>query len=282
MLEFAGKTAVITGGGSGIGRGMAIAFAREGMNVVVADVELDAAEAVAQEVKALDARSLAVQCDVAGLESVRSLAGRATAEFGSVEVLCNNAGVSIGRRGMYATHEDWQWVMGVNLWGVIHGTEAFLPGMLASGNDCHIVNTSSMNGIVPSARSALYSATKYGVLGLSETLANELAGTKVGISILCPAAVTTRIMESERNRPAGLLAPEPPPVPHAVSSTFDLSPALDPVSVGELVLLGIRRNQLHIFTDQKVRALIEARHQRMLSEFDVLAEWEQSRASATN
>lgn len=280
MQDFAGKTAVITGGGSGIGRGLAIAFAREGMNVVVADVELDAATAVASELKESGERAIAVQCDVAELTSVRALAERATAEFGTVEVLCNNAGVSIGRRGTYATHEDWTWVMGVNLWGVIHGVEAFLPGMMASGNECHIVNTSSMNGIVPSARSALYSTTKYGVLGLSETLANELVGTKVGISILCPAAVTTRIMDSERNRPAELVASEPPPVPHVASSSFDISPALDPVEVGELVVLGMRRNQLHIFTDQKVRALIEARHARMLEEFDVLAEWERARTTA--
>ena len=276
MDTFEGKTAVVTGGGSGIGRGMALAFAREGMNVVVSDIELEPAQAVASEVEALGVRSLAVKNDVADLESVRALAAASVDAFGSVQVLCNNAGVSVGRRGMHATHEDWQWVLGVNLWGVVHGMEAFLPGMLAQDEPCHIVNTSSMNGIFPSGRSAMYSTSKYGVLGLTETFANELAGTNVGISALCPAGVTTRIMESERNRPAELEPPEPAPA-HVPSSTFDLSPSLDPIEVGELVVIGIRRRQLHIFTDMKVRPLIEEHHARMMAEFDVLAEWEASK-----
>ena len=277
MESFEGKTAVITGGGSGIGRGIGIVFAREGMNVVVADIEQTAAGAVANELREIGVAAIPVRANVAELASVQELAEHAIAEFGTVQVLCNNAGVSIGRRGIHAAHEDWLWVLGVNLWGVVHGVEAFLPGMLAQDEPCHIVNTSSMNGIVPSARSAMYSASKYGVLGLSETLANELAGTNVGISILCPAAVSTRIMESERNRPPELAPSEPPPAPHRPSSTFDISPPLDPVEVGELVVHGIRRGQLHIFTDQKVRALIEARHERMMGEFEHLAEWEAAR-----
>jgi NAD(P)-dependent dehydrogenase (short-subunit alcohol dehydrogenase family) len=278
MDEFVGRTAVITGGGSGIGRGMAIAFAREGMNIVVADIEAAPAEAVAGEVRALGVRALAVPADVTDLTSVQALAAAAVAEFGTVEVLCNNAGISVGVRGMHARHEDWIWVLGVNLWGVIHGVEAFLPGMLAHGGECHIVNTSSMNGILPSARSAMYSTSKYGVLGLTETLANELQGTNVGISALCPAAVSTRIFDSERNRPPSLTPSDPPP-PHTPSARFDISAALDPVEVGELVLLGMRCKQLHIFTDMKVKPLIEAHHARMLAEFDVLAEWEAGRST---
>jgi NAD(P)-dependent dehydrogenase (short-subunit alcohol dehydrogenase family) len=274
MEIFAGKTAVITGGGSGIGRGMAVAFAREGMNVVVADVEMPAAESVVNELRELGVSAIAVCTDVADFASVQELAGTAAMEYGAVHVLCNNAGVSIGRQGIHATHEDWLWVLGVNLWGVVHGVEAFLPSMLAQDEPCHIVNTSSMNGIVPSARSAMYSTSKYGVLGLSETLANELADTNVGVSVLCPAAVSTRIMDSERNRPPELAPSTLAPVPHRQSSTFDISPPLDPVDVGELVVQGIRLRQLHIFTDQKVRALIQARHDRMLAEFDHLARWE--------
>lgn len=276
MENFKGKTAVITGAGSGIGRGMAVAFAREGMQVVVSDIERAAAEAVVAEIVAAGGKAAAIATDVTSLDSVRSLAAFAERTYGAVDVLCNNAGVSVGTRGIDASHEDWTWVMGVNLWGVIHGIEAFLPAMRERKTECHIVNTASMNGIFPSGRSALYSTTKYGLLGLSETLANELADSHIGISILCPASVATRIFESERNRPAALVPNRTTEVPvmPPPSSKFDISPPLDPVTVGELVLHGIRHRQLHIFTDMKVKPIIEARHRRMIAEFDRLAEFE--------
>lgn len=276
MENFKGKTAVITGAGSGIGRGMAIAFARAGMQIVVSDIERAAADKVVAEIVAAGGKAAAIATDVASLDSVRSLAAFAERTFGAVDILCNNAGVSVAKRGVDASHEDWTWVLGVNLWGVIHGIEAFLPAMRARKEECYIVNTSSMNGIFPSARSAMYSTTKYGLLGLSETLANELAGSNVGISILCPASVATRIFESERNRPAALVPTKPDAVAHVPSSVFDISPPIDPVTVGEMVLNGIRRRQLHIFTDMKVKPIIEARHQRMMTEFDRLAEFEAS------
>jgi NAD(P)-dependent dehydrogenase (short-subunit alcohol dehydrogenase family) len=275
MQDVQGRTAVVTGGGSGIGRGMCIVFARHGMRVVVADVELDAAASVAAEIAAAGGRAHAVEVDVADRRSVESMAAVARDVFGPVHLLCNNAGVSHRRRGIHATHEDWVWMLGVNLWGVIHGVETFLPAMLESGDEAHIVNTSSMNGIVPSAFSAMYSTSKYGVMGLTETLRNELAGTSVGISALCPAGVRSRIGESERNRPADLAAPTPPPT-HEPSSTFDISPALDPEVVGEMTLQGIRDDRLYIFTDQKVRHLIEAHHSQMVAAFDDLARFEAS------
>ncbi len=276
MQDFDGRTAVITGGGSGIGRGMATVFARAGMRVVVADVEEAAAAATADQVAAAGGKAIAVRTDVADFDDVKRLARLAHDAFGNVHVLCNNAGVSHRRRGVDATHEDWVWMLGVNLWGVVHGIEAFLPGMLASGEEGHIVNTSSMNGIVPSALSAMYSTSKYGVLGLTETLRNELRNTQVGISALCPAAVRTQITRSERNRPAHLAAPTPPP-PHLPSNSFDISEPREPEQVGDMVLEGIRRNQLHIFTDMKIKALIDGHYQRMVQEFDNLSEWEQSR-----
>jgi len=277
--EFRGKHAVITGAGSGIGRGMAIVFARAGMDVVVSDIEMDAAERVAGEVRAHGVKAVAARTDVADLASVQELGRLAYDELGSVQVLCNNAGVSHRRRGIHATHEDWVWMLGVNLWGVVHGVETFLPAMLADPEPAHIVNTSSMNGIVPSAMSAMYSTSKYGVLGLTETIRNELEGLHVGISALCPAAVRTRIFESERNRPAELQAPTTPP-PHVASSRFDLSPALEPEVVGEMVLQGIRRNQLYIFTDMKIRPLIEHHHALMMQAFDDLADFERGKAAA--
>jgi NAD(P)-dependent dehydrogenase (short-subunit alcohol dehydrogenase family) len=276
VQQFDGKTAVITGAGSGIGRGMALVFARAGMNIVVSDVEVVAAEQVAKEINASGGKAIAQATDVADLEAVRALAERARGEFGAVHVLCNNAGVSHRRRGVDATHEDWVWMLGVNLWGVVHGVETFLGPMLESGEEAHIVNTSSMNGIVPSALSAMYSTSKYGVLGLTETFRNELVGTKVGISALCPAAVSTRITQSERNRPASLAAPTPPP-PHTPSSSFAISPAIEPEVVGEMVLDGIRNNQLYIFTDMKVRDLVVEHHRRMLENFEDLARFEASR-----
>jgi NAD(P)-dependent dehydrogenase (short-subunit alcohol dehydrogenase family) len=280
MRDVRGKTAVVTGGGSGIGKGMCVVFARNGMDVVVADIERDAAAAVASEIVEAGGRAIPVAVDVADRASVDALATAATEAFGSVQLLCNNAGVSHRRRGIHATHEDWVWMLGVNLWGVIHGIEAFLPAMLGSGAEAHIVNTASMNGIVPSAFSAMYSTGKYGVMGLTETMRNELAGTSVGISVLCPAGVITRIGESERNRPAALAAPTPPPA-HVPSNRFDISPPLDPEVVGEMTLQGVRDDALYIFTDMKVRDLIDDHHARMVAAFDDLARFEASRQTAT-
>jgi NAD(P)-dependent dehydrogenase (short-subunit alcohol dehydrogenase family) len=276
MREFEGRTAVITGAGSGIGRGLATVFARAGMRVVVSDIEEPAAAETVHLVEAAGGQAIAVPTDVADFDDVKRLAARAREAFGDVHVLCNNAGVSHRRRGVDATHEDWVWMLGVNLWGTVHGMEAFLPAMLASGQEGHIVNTSSMNGIVPSALSAMYSTSKYGVLGLTETFRNELQGTKVSISALCPAGVRTQITRSERNRPAQLAAPTPPP-PHTPSNRFDLSEPRQPEQVGDMVLEGIRRNQLYIFTDMKVKALVDAHYQRMVGEFAHLSEWEDSR-----
>jgi molybdate transport system substrate-binding protein len=273
MRELRGKNAVITGGGSGIGRGMALAFAREGMNVLVSDIEPDAAEAVAAEVRALGRQGIAAPTDVARLADVQALSRLAFDSFQEVHVLCPNAGVAHARRGIHATHQDWVWMLGVNLWGVIHCIETFLPRMLGQQEPSHIVVTASMNGIFPSAYSAMYSTAKYGLMGLVETLRNELKGSRVSISALCPALVTTRLFESERNRPADLM-PDTPPPPHVRSTSFDISPPIAPEVVGDLVVHGIRRDQLHIFTDMKVKDLIEAHHRQMMAGFDELAAWE--------
>jgi NAD(P)-dependent dehydrogenase (short-subunit alcohol dehydrogenase family) len=268
-MEFKGTAAVVTGGGSGIGSGIALALAAAGANVVVADVEQDAAEAMAERVRALGVDSIAVRTDVTSLEQVQELATTARRRFGDVHLLFNNAGVSVLRRGVDATHADWTWLINVNLWGVVHGMEAFLPSMLASGAPCHIVNTASMNGLFPSARSPMYSATKYAVVGLTETFRNELSATDVAVSVLCPAAVTSRIDDAERNRPADLRADIPAP-PFTASMRYEISAPRDPESAGALVLDGIRNKQLFIFTDDSVRPYIEERHQRILADLDRL------------
>jgi NAD(P)-dependent dehydrogenase (short-subunit alcohol dehydrogenase family) len=276
MKTVQGKTAVVTGGGSGIGRGIAVTLANQGAQVVVADVDLDAAAETAKHIDAAGGAALAVQTDVADLDSMRALADATSSRFGPAQIVCNNAGVAYQCHGVDATHEDWMWMMGVNLWGVIHGIEVFLPPMVASGEEGHIVNTSSMNGFIPSSFSPMYSVAKYGVVGLTDVLRNELRDTKVGISVLCPAGVKTRIMSSERNRPESLRRPTTLPA-QTPSSTFDVSPPADPDEVGALTLQGILRNQFYIFTDMKVKALIQQHHERIMQDFDYLAEWQSNR-----
>lgn len=267
MDELAGRVAVVTGGGSGIGAGIVRALAGAGMDVVVADLDLVAAQSVAAAAGVLGVAALAVRTDVSDRAEVLALRDRALERFGAVHVVCNNAGVSVLRRGVDANHADWQWVIGVNLWGVVHGMEAFLPVMLASGQPGHIVNTASMNGLFPSGRSAMYSASKYAVVGLSETFRNELVDTQVRMSVLCPGAVTTRIDSSERNRPLHLAAPSGAP-PFTASSEFELSTPREPDEVGAMVRDAIRTGQFYIFTDAAVRTYLEARHADLLRDLD--------------
>lgn len=266
MHDLTGKTAVVTGSGSGIGRALAHACAREGMRVVVADVEAEAGATVATEIVDAGGTAMAVETDVSDRDAVVRLASETRCSLGTVHLLCNNAGVSLRRRGIHATHEDWLWVLGVNLWGAVHGIEAFLPDMLASGEEGHVVNTCSVASLVPSARSATYSTSKYGLLGLTETLRCELAGTPIGISALCPGAVTTALDDAARNRPSHLAAPTPAP-PHAMSWRLQLSSPITPELVAELTLAGVRNDQRYIFTDLRVRDLVEARHRELLADF---------------
>jgi NAD(P)-dependent dehydrogenase (short-subunit alcohol dehydrogenase family) len=268
MRDVTDRVAVVTGGGSGIGAGILLALAGAGAKVAVADVDLAAASAVAEQARSRGAEAIAVRTDVSSFQDVSRLAAAVLDRWGEVGVLCNNAGVSLKRRGLYATHADWQWILGVNLWGVVHGMEAFLPAMVASGREGHVVNTSSMNGLLPSARSPMYSAAKYGVVGLSETYRNELAGTAVSIAVLCPAAVDTRIDDSERNRPDGPATDAPEFAP---STSYDLSPALSADEVGALVLDGIRQNRFYLFTDRAIRPYLEARHREIMTDLGIVS-----------
>ncbi|MBI1848069.1 MAG: SDR family NAD(P)-dependent oxidoreductase, partial [Candidatus Rokubacteria bacterium] len=191
--------AVVTGGGSGIGRALVEVFAREGMKVVVADIDEPAAAETAKGVQGRGGQAVAVPTDVSDLASVQALAERAWQAFGRVHVLCNNAGVALWGGLEQATHRDWQWVVGVNLWGVIHGLEAFLPRMIEQREGGHVVNTASMAGLIASQGLGVYNTTKYAVVGLSETLAKDLRGYGIGVSVLCPMGVSTNIRRSERN-----------------------------------------------------------------------------------
>ena len=175
MQNFEGRVAVVTGAASGIGRGLARRFAEEGMRVVLADVERDALEATAGELRDTGAELLAVETDVSSAESVDALADRAWEAFGAVHVLCNNAGVGGGRGPTQdTTLADWQWILGVNLWGVIHGVRSFVPRMLDGGEDGHVVNTSSFAGLAATPFNTVYGTSKAGVVALTESLHLEL------------------------------------------------------------------------------------------------------------
>jgi NAD(P)-dependent dehydrogenase (short-subunit alcohol dehydrogenase family) len=211
MRELRGKTAVVTGGASGIGRAMGEAFAAEGMRLVLADIEAGALEEAAGALRAAGAAVLAVPTDVSDAEHVQALADRAVAEFGRVDVVCNNAGVALSGATWDHSLKDWEWLLGVNLWGVIHGIRTFVPLMLRQGGEGHVVNTGSVAGLTSNPFMSIYNASKHAVVTLSETLHKELQlmGTEVKVSVLCPGFVSTRILDAERNRPAGLQNPTP-------------------------------------------------------------------------
>jgi len=206
MRDFAGRVAVVTGAASGIGLGLATRFAQEGMRVVLADVEELALDKACAGLRERGFEVLGVPTDVSQAESVEQLAERTLAHYGGVHILCNNAGVGGGFSKVWeASLKDWEWVLGVNLWGVIHGVRTFVPIMLSQGTVGHIVNTASIAGLVPGTRA--YCVTKSGVVALSEALYNNLAQSNapIGVSVLCPGLINTRIMYAFRNRPARLL-----------------------------------------------------------------------------
>src|SRR5436853_6727901 len=259
MTELGGGVAVVTGGASGIGRAMAERFARERAKVVVADIDQRALAAVVDSIKARGGEALGVPTDVTDLSSVQALAAAAFEAFGKVSVLCNNAGVALWGGLESATHRDWQWVLGVNLWGVIHGLEAFLPRMIAQKEPGHIVNTASMAGLVATRGLGIYNASKYAVVGLSETLAKDLKPYNIGVSVLCPMGVSTNIRASERNRPAHLKNDQPSQAePVELMGRY---PAPD--TVAEMVLGAIRRSELYVITHDEGLEPLRSRFERM-------------------
>jgi len=281
MVELSGKTAVVTGGGSGIGRALALAFSAEGMNVVVADVDLPAArETVELLTQATpDALAAVFSCDVSKADDVEALAEHAIAEFDAVHVLCNNAGVGGGGMLDECSLETWEWVLGVNLWGVIHGVKTFLPKLLAQ-NEGHIVNTASIAGHTSFPSMGPYNVSKHAVVTLSETMLAEMQQrvSDVGVSVLCPGFVATNILDSERHRPERLMDPTPvgdgaaaggtegdaadAPDPEAIRAmAVDAYAAqLEPEVVATLVVDAVKGGQFYIFTDDKFDTEVAARH----------------------
>ena len=274
MDQFKGKTAFVTGGASGIGFGLCRAFGRRGMNVAIADVE---AAACAQAVETLRSEGIpviGVTCDVSDRESLAAAAAKTFSAFGNVHILCNNAGVSRAGPIETITPSDWDWVIGVNLRGLVHGLQIFVPHMKAHGEEGHIANTASMNGVVGAPLAGPYCATKFAAVGISEVLAAELAGSPIGVSVLCPSWVKT---DNGRNRPAHFGGP--------ISLDIDggnaernkryaaaLANGLDPAYVAELVCEAIEARRLYVFTHADRRNDIERRFEAMMEGFQALAE----------
>lgn len=259
MKDFKGKVAVITGSASGMGRAVAERAAREGMKVVLADVEQKALDKAESELKATGAEVLAVRTDVSKPEFLQALAQKTLDRFGGVHLLHNNAGVGGGAAFWETSLRDWQWIMGVNLWGPIHGIWAFLPIMLKQDTECHIVNTSSMGGLLSSPYvGTAYPVSKFGVMALSETLLHELTlmGAKIGVSVLCPGQVNTNILNTARNRPADLKndpkwddkIQDLPHVKALRQISGDTSIGMEPPQVADLVFEGIMENRFYIYT----------------------------------
>lgn len=265
MKDFAGKVAVITGGASGIGRGIAEWCVRAGVKVVLADIEEGALAKAGAELEGMGGTVLCVQTDVSKRQDVERLAQRAFDTFGKVHLLFNNAGVAAGGTPWEATWNDWEWVIGVDLWGVIHGVKVFTPLMLAQDTDCHIVNTSSSAGLVAGSFSAPYSTSKHAVVALSENLyfALQQRSSRVKVSVLCPGPVNTNIGNAERNRPAELRDEAVPLTPEmqARRAAFDaiMAASMPPSKVAELVFDAIQRDQFYILTEPAWLEVIQLR-----------------------
>jgi NAD(P)-dependent dehydrogenase (short-subunit alcohol dehydrogenase family) len=264
MDDFSGKVAVVTGAASGIGRGIARQAAREGMSVVLADIEAEVLTGTEASVAELGAETLAVTTDVTSADAVGALAAAAYDRFGAVHLLCNNAGVFQAGVVWERTRADWEWVMGVNFWGVLNGIQAFVPRMLEVGEPAHIVNTSSMAGVTTVAYSGPYVVSKFACAALTECLAHDMRaqGTNIGVSCLVPGAVATSIASSGRNRPD-----EPPSEAQAPDHAFteqmlaDLlaTKGREPDDAGAIVFDGLRAGEFWISTTEDYERLISER-----------------------
>jgi len=271
MKDFAGKVAVITGGASGIGRGIAQWCVGAGVKVVLADIDGGRLEAAEADLTAMGGTVLCVRTDVAKRGDVEELARRAFDWFGQVHLLFNNAGVAAGGPPWEATWNDWEWVIGVNLWGVIHGVKIFTPRMMEQNTECHIVNTASMAGLMAGGISATYSVTKHGVVALSEALHLWLEQRKalVRASVLCPGMVRTDVGNCEHHRPEELKNPpvELSPEMKAGRAAIDslIARGMPPDEVAEIVFDAIRKEQFYIITDSRWMETVRLRMDKLMA-----------------
>ncbi|MBV1892038.1 MAG: SDR family NAD(P)-dependent oxidoreductase [Gammaproteobacteria bacterium] len=268
MRDLAGKVAFITGGASGMGLGMARAFAGEGMKLMLADVNEARLGEVEQEFKDKGVDVATIVCDVTKLEQVNAAADATVERFGKVHVLCNNAGINVGGTYEELSQQDWDWVIAVNQLGVQYGISAFLPKIKAHGEGGHIVTTSSMAGMVNAGPGwAPYNASKFAVVVMNEVLYSELKETNIGVSVLCPGAVATNIIEAADSRPSDFGSSGDKPVIAGDVAEL-LEHGLDPDVVGKLVLEGIQEEQFYLFTDPRMIKAVERRFERIQRGFD--------------
>jgi NAD(P)-dependent dehydrogenase (short-subunit alcohol dehydrogenase family) len=270
VKQFQGKVAVITGAASGIGRAIAERCARSGVRVVLADMDEAALSEAEAALTGQGATVLAVATDVSKRSDAEDLARRAFDTFGQVHLLFNNAGVAAGGAAWEATWNDWEWVIGVNLWGVLHGVKVFTPLMHAQNTECHIVNTSSSAGLVVGSFSAPYSVTKHAVVALSESmyLALQQRNSMVKVSVLCPGMVRTNIAEVERYRPPELRNEpiERTPEHQAGLAAFRaaMEASMPPDQVADIVFDAIEREQFYILTHPEWTEVIQLRTDKLL------------------
>jgi NAD(P)-dependent dehydrogenase (short-subunit alcohol dehydrogenase family) len=273
MREFKGRTAFITGAASGIGLGLARTFLDRGMNVMMADVEEEALRAAVHGLSNYGNRVASVRCDVSIAEELQAAAARTFETFGNVHILCNNAGVSPAGHVEEITLPDWDWAIGVNLYGMIHGVRAFLPHMKRHGEPGHIINTSSMSGLTPKALAGPYGATKFAIVGLSHVLHDELADTKIGVSVLCPGWTRTNMPDNGRNRPArfgGAFDYRTDPVLAERNKRYveGSRSGLDPLDLAALVVRAIEENEFYIVTQPNRRGDVQVRYDEIMQAFD--------------
>jgi NAD(P)-dependent dehydrogenase (short-subunit alcohol dehydrogenase family) len=273
MRELAGKTAFVTGGAGGIGFALGAAFAQAGMNVMLADIETDALAEAVKSLHDFGPNVRGVACDVADPVSVERAAKASYQAFGNVHVVCNNAGVAAAGGIDNISLDNWRWVLDVNLMGVLHGIRTFLPHIRAHGEGGHIVNTASMAGMNSGLGFSPYVASKFAVVGMSEGLATQLKPFGIGVSVLCPGFVRTRIGESGRNRPERYGATQTPdpasPAGLLIAQIAErLQSGLDPSDVAARVLAAIREEELYVFTHPEMRAELEDRFAGIMAAMD--------------
>lgn len=274
MKDFKGKVAVITGAASGIGKALAIYCAKQGMKIVLVDVQKKALLTAESEIIKIGADTISVVADVSKISDVKSLAKETIRSFGKVELLINNAGVATGSSLWESSINDCKWVIGVNLWGVIHCIHEFVPIMLKQDTQCHIVNTSSIAGLVSYHPSALYQLTKHAIVALSEQLHNDLVirEANIKVSVICPWLVNTKIMDAERNRPEKYLNDQllttHNPEHEDLEQTFRkmTQEEMLPSVLAQIVFEAIQENKFYIFTHPEMKPLILSRMQGIIEE----------------
>lgn len=274
-MEVEDRVVVVTGGGSGIGEAMAMAFAEAGAHVAIADIEEEQAQRVADAVRKTGRNALGARADVTDVASLEAFAGRVDAELGSCGVLCNNAGVLVMGSMQDRSLHDWDWVLNVNLRGVVHSLSVFVPRMIASGRGGHIVNTGSSTSLFALPANALYTTSKYAVMGLSESLRFDLAEHDIGVSVLCPGGVKTRLLHSHRNRPEELGSynlSRDDVIKNMQGGDTANAEMIDPARVAELVVRAVRSGDFYVITHPGSKGLVSRRFEELLAAYDAALE----------